>query len=293
MKALLSIGKAARRLGLSVDTVRELERNGELKAERTPGGHRRFKPEVLDAYLAQRSRPRSKRRPTTALPQPARRRKRMRGAKNEPPDLPPPDGWDEEPFEPPPRLPAQAAPKSQQELLLEQVRQTTERFVEESRLNSLKSHGQSHIPWGASATARSAVIEALAEYVKARRFPASMPFWEARQAVEAKVAAIMEPFNAAAAREAARKAEADAKRKELEREEQRLRSLIEHGKSRAVMHTIGWDPEDKQEARADVEEALSDEVEADWSERDVDELVDDALEESDEEEDDWGRKHGR
>lgn len=284
MKPLLSIGQAARRLGVSVETLRELDNNGELKAIRTPGGHRRFKPEVLDAYLAQRSRPRSTRRARPARPDPARLRNRMRRFEHEPPDLPPPDGWDEEPFEPPARLPAQPAPKSQQEQLLEQVRQTTERYVEESRLNGLKSHGQSHIPWGASAAARSAVIETLAEYVTARRFPALMPLWEARQAVEAKVAAIMEPFNAAAAREAARKAEADAKRQELEREEQRLRSLIEHGKSRAMMHTIGWDPEDKQEARADVQEALDEEVEADWSERDVDELVDEVLDEWEEDE---------
>ena len=159
-------------------------------------------------------------------------------------------------------------------------------MVEQNRLTNLRSYGRSLIPWGASPTARSTVFEAMDSYVTASRFPPSVPLWEARQAIDAKVAAIMEPFNAEAAREAAKKSEAVAKRQEQEREEQRVRSLIEHGKSRAMMHTIGWDSEDKREARADVEEALKDEVEADWSERDVDELVDEALDESDEEEPD-------
>lgn len=288
MKPLLSIGDAARRLGLSVDTVRELERSGELSAVRTPGGHRRFKPTVLDAYMAQRSRPSRRRQAATPAPhQPARRRQRARAEDEEPDETPPDEAWDEpEPFAPPPPRPVAPAQKSAHEQLIERITQSTERMVEQNRLANLRSYGRSLIPWGASPTARSTVFEAMDSYVRASRFPPSMPVWEARQAIDAKVAAIMEPFNAEAAREAAKKAEAVAKRQEQEREEQRVRSLIEHGKSRAMMHTIGWDSEDKREARADVEEVLKDEVEADWSERDVDELVDEVLEESDEEEDD-------
>lgn len=287
MKALLSIGEAARRLGLSVDTVRELERTGELKAVRTQGGHRRFKPDVLDAYLAQRSNPTRGRpqAPSLAPQQPARRRQRAK-ARDEEPDRQPDEAWDPESFEPPPTRPTAPAPKSAHEQLMEQLNQTLERRAEENRLGSLKFHGRSLIPYSASAGARSAVIEALDGYVTASRFPASASAWEARQAIEAKVAAIMEPFNAAAAHVAAQKAKAEAKRDEAERAERRVGSLIEHGKSRASLRTLGWGFEDEKEARAAVQEALDDEVEGDWSERDVDEVVDEVLDEWDEESDD-------
>ena len=65
MKRLLTIGQAAERLGLAVDTVRRLEAKGELRAHRTPGGHRRFHVAVLDAYrkgTGQRSRSKPGRR---------------------------------------------------------------------------------------------------------------------------------------------------------------------------------------------------------------------------------------
>ena len=39
----LSIGKAAKHLGVSVDTLRRWERKGRLNSERSPGGHRYFK----------------------------------------------------------------------------------------------------------------------------------------------------------------------------------------------------------------------------------------------------------
>ena len=55
MRALLSIGAAARRLGLSVDTVRALVQTGELEDIRTSGGHRRFDPALLDAHMARHS----------------------------------------------------------------------------------------------------------------------------------------------------------------------------------------------------------------------------------------------
>lgn len=43
MKKYLTIGEAAQRLNFQVDTVRRLERNGTLAAERTDGEHRRFR----------------------------------------------------------------------------------------------------------------------------------------------------------------------------------------------------------------------------------------------------------
>ncbi len=286
MKSLLSIGEAARRLGLSVDTVRELERNGALKAVRTPGGHRRFDPAQLDAYLARRSRPNTGRQRARA-PTPLAPTQRAAALDDEPPEGLPDDAWDDpEPFEPPAPRPAAPTPKSPHEQLVEQITRSTERLVEENRLGGLKSYARSLIPYDASATARSAVLEIVATYITAARFPASMPLWEARQAIHAKVTAIMEPFEEVAARAAERKAEADARKAEREREEHQVKSLIERGKSRTFLHTFRWDRDDAADARAAVLEALEDEVEADWTERDVNELVDEVLEEWNEDSDD-------
>src|SRR2546428_390987 len=54
-----SSSQAARYLGVSVDTIRDLDESGELQAERTKGGHRRFSREKLDAYLGKTKRGRS------------------------------------------------------------------------------------------------------------------------------------------------------------------------------------------------------------------------------------------
>ena len=55
MKPLLSIGEAARLLGISVDTVREMENSGQIRALRTAGGHRRFRVEDVEALLRRHS----------------------------------------------------------------------------------------------------------------------------------------------------------------------------------------------------------------------------------------------
>jgi hypothetical protein len=78
---------------------------------------------------------------------------------------------------------------------------------------------------------------------------------------------------------AEQKAKADARRQEQEQEERCLRPLIERGKSRALTKTLGWDFEDAQEARTDVARPLKDEVESDWTDREVDDLVDEVLDE--------------
>jgi excisionase family DNA binding protein len=275
MKTLLSIGQAAERLGLSVDTVREMERSGVLKAERTPGGHRRFSPGKLDAYLGRQSVRARPNHPARASA-PTRQRQPIH-AHEEPLDWPPADEDqdDVQPVTPRTQPAAPAAPSAHDNWMTE-FRQTTRDNAERNRLDTLRYYAHSLIPWNASASARSAVLEMVASYVTASRFPASAPSWEANQAIKAKVEAVLEPFQRAAAREATKKAE-------VERQEQRLRSLIEHGKSRARLKTIGWGYDDAREACADVQEELDSEVEADWSEREVDDLVDEILEEWDEE----------
>src|SRR3989442_4169188 len=60
-KKWFSSSEAARYLGVSVDTIRQLDESGELRASRTKGGHRRFSRKALDAYFARKGRGRSPR----------------------------------------------------------------------------------------------------------------------------------------------------------------------------------------------------------------------------------------
>src|SRR5438093_8385023 len=55
-KKWFSSSEAARYLDVSVDTVRQVDESGELRASRTKGGHRRFSRKALDAYLARKGR---------------------------------------------------------------------------------------------------------------------------------------------------------------------------------------------------------------------------------------------
>lgn len=48
----LSTSQVARRLGVSVGTVRRWSDDGYLSAYRTPGGQRRFSAEQVDAFVA-------------------------------------------------------------------------------------------------------------------------------------------------------------------------------------------------------------------------------------------------
>jgi excisionase family DNA binding protein len=268
MRALLSIGAAARRLGLSVDTVRALVQTGELEDIRTSGGHRRFDPAVLDAHMARHSRRR------------ARRRQDFHERRPE-------ADWHEPQAREPRTLRALATePKPALEEATNSPTRIVDQFVENARLDELKSYGRSLIPYDATASARSAVIETLATCVNASRYPATTPSWEARQAIDAKVAAVLEPFNAEAAHMAEMEAAREARREVRVRDERRLDSLIERGKWHAFVETRDWDVDDANDARADVLEALEDEVEADWTEREVNELVDEVLEAWNEEFDD-------
>jgi excisionase family DNA binding protein len=261
MRALLSIGAAARRLGLSVDTVRALVQTGELEDIRTSGGHRRFDPAVLEAHMARHNR---------------RRARRSHALHERRPEA----EWREPQVREPRTLrPLPTEPKPALEESTSSLTPIVDQFVENARLGELKSYGRSLIPSDATAGARSAVIETLASYVNASRYPATTPSWEARQAIDAKVAAVLEPFNAEAARAAEMKAAREARRVALVREERRLDLLIEHGKSHAFAKTVAWDVDDAKEARARVLEALENEVEPDWTDREVDELVNEILDE--------------
>ena len=50
---LIKAREAAKYIGVSVNTLYRMERNGFLTPFRTPGGHRRYSIEMLDRYLEQ------------------------------------------------------------------------------------------------------------------------------------------------------------------------------------------------------------------------------------------------
>jgi excisionase family DNA binding protein len=49
---LLTPAEAARRLSVTVDTLRRWEREGLICPHRTPGGHRRYQPDAIDALAS-------------------------------------------------------------------------------------------------------------------------------------------------------------------------------------------------------------------------------------------------
>lgn len=48
----LTASEAAKYLGISLPTLKKIEREEKLVPFRTPGGHRRYSLEMLDEYLA-------------------------------------------------------------------------------------------------------------------------------------------------------------------------------------------------------------------------------------------------
>jgi excisionase family DNA binding protein len=58
----LLVTEAARELGVAATTVREMERDGRLKALKTPGGVRLFKSDEISRLAAERKRAKSEKR---------------------------------------------------------------------------------------------------------------------------------------------------------------------------------------------------------------------------------------
>jgi excisionase family DNA binding protein len=281
MERLLTIGEVAKRLRVSVDVVRSLTTSGKLKAVRTDGGHRRYRPEDVDRFQA-KGRPRAQNRSVT---RPSVHEARPSVSGQDDPEL------DDDTLE---ELEAEA----------ERAEARARAEAEGHRLEIFKKYGRDHAKWTILPTDWHAkVIEDLEDFVTTKRFPPSLPAVDAQMIVQARVNSIANQFRASEiarqqkerdAAEERRKVEddrrrADDDRRQQEREaeeqrrqqqedEQKVKALIEHGNNRASSRTIGgWDWSDAQRARRDVERALREEVKADWSEDDVDDLVDDEL----------------
>src|SRR2546422_1030503 len=295
MDRLLSIGEVAKRLRVSVDVVRSLTESGELKGARTGGGHRRYRPEEVERWKATR------RAPAKNAPLERPTRKPSNRAEIDEPDV----------EEDQPTLEDLDAEFERQEM-----RERAE--AERQRLEGLKRFGRD-LAQLEPTDLRARIFEDLEEFVSSKRVPPSLSVTEAQVIVAARVRQIAKQYrdtenqrlarerDAAAERQRAeterqqrerdaaaerqrvederrkQEREADEQRRKQQEDERKLKALIDHGNTHAWCETInGWDWSDAERARRDVERALKDEVKADWSEAEVDDLVNDVLYEGDE-----------
>ncbi|NOT08477.1 MAG: excisionase family DNA-binding protein [Gemmatimonadales bacterium] len=282
MKKYLTIGEAAQRLNLQVDTVRRLERNGTLTAERTDGKHRRFRAEIIERYARTReaapTRPRGKALPPKdraprVEPAPSRPRRKRIGV-DASPEL---DEWESFDSSEPPQTDinqlAVAPPPDQPP----SANFNRTRDEEIKRLQAIKNVGIRAIPFVVPPTWRARIVADLERFVTGRQFPSYLSLFEAGNIVRARVEEVLEPYRAELARHAQERAEKTTA-------ESRLDALKAHGRRYVVDETSEWEWAEASEARKDVERALDSEVEADWSEHDVEDLADEILDEFEEDE---------
>lgn len=240
---LLTIGQVAKRLRVSVDVVRSLTSTGRLKAVRTGGGHRRYSAGEIARFELDRRTGLPKRppRPVTRVPL-----HRDPAIDEDPPSLA--------------DLKASAEPKA--------ATNRDSADADRLRLDALKKHG-CYMAIGALMPPewQARVTRDLETFVTAEQVPAWLPAWQAQQIVEARVRSFIEQYHAA-----------EARRRKRDEDERRLKALIDHGINRASWKTItGWDVAERERARREVRDVLKDQVEVDWSEAEVSDLVDDVL----------------
>ncbi len=278
-KRWFSSSQAARYLGVSIDTIRDLDESGELQAERTKGGHRRFSREKLDAYLG-------KKRGRNVRPEVGARRPPSRASRAqripEPPDDDPEDlelmdAELEAAVDVPPPVPV-----SQSNPLEQLVRDMTEQLKRDRaeaprrRLVALKQYGLNQVAWGVSDSWRAKVATALEGYVTLENFPSWVSDQQAYAFVRGKVEEVLQPYRDEVARG-----------QQEAQDQRRVQALIDCGKRHASGETpFDWESDDRDRALRDVERMLKDSVEPDWTEQRVKDAVDDELAEWEEEPDD-------
>jgi excisionase family DNA binding protein len=284
-KKWFSASEAARYLGVSVDKVRQLDESGELPAERTKGGHRRFSRKTLDAYLARKGRGRSAHVEERSKPSArAVARPDPEPLDDDPEDFEPGDEEFEPFVEPPPPPP----PPNPFEKLERDLAERKKREAEEAplrRLATLKQYGLSQVPYGTPDSWRGKVASAVEGFVTLKTFPTWINDTEAYRIVRGKVEEVLEPYHDEVARKKAeetrREEEAATKRRHQEeeaKEERRVQELIDDGMRHARSETLfDWESEDRDRALRDVERMLKDSVESDWTEGEVKDAVNDEL----------------
>ena len=294
---LLSVGAAALRAGVTVDTIRAWEQAGRLRAYRTPGGQRRFRQQDVDALLRTPEGLASSRAEIVRPVAPEEPNPRLPGTQTTGDRVPANDA-DLARRASPHRRVAEARAnlevlRAQREAELLQAARQQEvenaarstyaehiRRETQRRLETLKAHGRSFaadVPpeW------RAWVVRDLEAFVTADQFPGNLADWDARSFVEARVRLILAPFH-----------EELARTRERDRRRERRQTLLDFGNRRARLETILWDDDDAQEVRQDLRRELERQVRWDWTEENVRSLVDRTLEEWEDggdldEEDEW------
>jgi len=288
----LSPAQVAARFAVSTDTIRRWGRTGRLREHRTPSGHRRYRVEDVEALAGEPP----KKFPSTEPHAPAAVHPTARERQSAPSTA---ELWD---VGPPPTDEPMGPPSWEQRVMeavadvevfkahheLEEIAQARQRRQDEEaekatvaavaeqetrRLKNLKDQGRLHASLACVPQVwRAEVGKALERYVTSEHIPPGLPNAEAIALVKNKVDKVLRPY---------RKELADAK--EAQEDRLRVERLIKHGESRIVTSTLLWDQPTRDDIRRAVDEALKDEVEADWTDADVSELVDQVLEEWEEE----------
>lgn len=298
MEQYLTIGDAAKRLGLNVDTVRRLARKGAIKAARTTGGHRRFRVDEVDRFKKARNASpcagtgARRKAPAPQPPLPAY----LRGTLFDdpwledddvgevPPDVDADGDWpDDEPAPAVPPVvvsPAQLTPRMHPVApAVPFVAEERAKHADARRLQAIKTSVLATLPWDTPSEWQAKVAADLERYVTAREFPSGLATTHAITLAQTRVREVLAPWAAA-------QATAKADRATQEEARRKLDALRAHGRRYAVGETSGWDWSAQTEARRGVETAVATEVAADWSPEDVEDLVDDVLAEWDDDDSD-------
>ena len=275
----LSPAQVAARFGVSTDTIRRWGRIGQLREYRTPAGHRRYQVEDVEALAAGVT------SGDSAIESPALdtggaspRKRPAALPREEPQEV---ETWEQHVLEAEAEVDVLKAHHELGELAQARRRRndtraekaTSAAAVEQEarRLKTLKDLGRLRASLaGVPPVWLARVSQALERYVTSEHLPPGLHDAEAQALVKDKVDEVLHPY---------REGLADAKQAREDR--LRVERLFRHGKSRILF----LDHPSRKKIRRAVEEALEDEVEADWTEADVSELVDEVVAEWVEEED--------
>ncbi len=248
---ILTTSDVAAILKCSVDEVRRLEGDGEIVAERTRKGHRRYDPASVEAYRRHRTAP--------------RRQSTARKPKQGPP-------------EPRPTVHEEPLPPELEEILDEEegLRALAEEraasrpplppptFQDQMRLDMLKFYGTCSIPWDVPPEWRQKVSDDLDRFVTYERFPPTHPLDDApNAAIQARVNEVLAPYR----KDAARRQEA----------EERRQTLIAYGRDHTRHITASWDYSSRSKALREVDRVLNAEVKPTMTEREVRLMADEIL----------------
>jgi hypothetical protein len=210
-------------------------------------------------------------------------------------ELPPPDDFDDDlepevyvppPAPPPPppivHIPQQTPPQRPAAVPPPRPAATPRApdtsFADQLRLRTIKGWGRAAIPSNAPPEWQGKVIADLERFVTPTQFPDDLSYAKAAEIVRARVDEVLRSW-----REAEEKA--TRRKKAKEEADRRRAALLVHGNSYAWRETTDWDWSTRTEARDEVKKVLEREVAHDWTEREVEDAVEEVLDEWDDDDD--------